>query len=127
MSNRSLYVDFTIPYTDIGVGMVVPNKNKNMWIFLKPLSVDLWITTAAFFILTGIIVWIIEHPNNEEFQGSLSQQIGTVLWFSFSTLVFAHSKYSLQLPFLYVFATFYMFLCLFWSFITLINEEGKKK
>ena len=107
--------------------MVVPNNNKNMWIFLKPLSVDLWITTAAFFILTGIIVWIIEHPNNEEFQGSLSQQIGTVLWFSFSTLVFAHSKYSLQLPFLYVFATFYMFLCLFWSFITLINEEGKKK
>ncbi|KAF3434905.1 hypothetical protein FNV43_RR21992 [Rhamnella rubrinervis] len=32
-SNRSLYVDFTIPYTDMGVGMVVPNSFKT---FLSP-------------------------------------------------------------------------------------------
>lgn len=93
MSDRSLYVDFTIPYTDVGLGMVVRNENKNMWIFLKPLSLDLWMTTAGFFILTGLIVWMIENPINQEFQGSVSQQIGTMLWFAFSTVVFAHSKH----------------------------------
>lgn len=96
-SNRSQYVDFTIPYTDLGVGMLVPNEKDNMWIFLKPLSTGLWITSAGFFILTGFIVWLIERPVNKEFQGTRWQQIGTIFWFSFSTLVFAHSKYSISL------------------------------
>lgn len=92
-SNRSLYVDFTIPYTDMGVGMLVPNVVKeNMWIFLEPLSANLWLTSAGFFILTGFVVWVIERPVNEEFQGSASQQIGTIFWFSFSTLVFSHRE-----------------------------------
>ncbi|GMP90137.1 LOW QUALITY PROTEIN: hypothetical protein CsSME_00041401 [Camellia sinensis var. sinensis] len=92
-ANRSLYVDFTLTYTDIGVGRVARvDMKKNMWIFLKPLDSDLWLTSAGFFILTGFVVWIIERPINEEFQGSRAQQIGTVLWFSFSTLVFAHRE-----------------------------------
>ncbi|XP_034205906.1 glutamate receptor 1.2-like [Prunus dulcis] len=91
-SNRSQYVDFTIPYTDLGVGMLVPNEKDNMWIFLKPLSTGLWITSAGFFILTGFVVWLIERPVNEEFQGTRWQQIGTIFWFSFSTLVFAHRE-----------------------------------
>ncbi|KAL5540309.1 hypothetical protein UlMin_045054 [Ulmus minor] len=91
-SNRSLYVDFTLPFTDLGVGVLTKNENKNMWIFLKPLSVDLWMTSAAFFLLTGFVVWVIESPTNHEFQGSLSQQIGTMFWFSFSTLVFSHRE-----------------------------------
>ncbi|XP_016649717.1 PREDICTED: glutamate receptor 1.3-like [Prunus mume] len=91
-SERSQYVDFTIPYTDLGVGMLVPNENEDMWIFLKPLSADLWITSAGFFILTGFVVWVIERPVNREFQGTPSQQIGTILWFAFSTLVFAHRE-----------------------------------
>lgn len=93
VSDRSLYVDFTIPYTDIGLGMVVRNEDKNMWIFLKPLSLDLWMTTTGFCILMGFIVWILEKPTNEEFQGSPTQQIGTVLSFAFSILIFAHSKH----------------------------------
>ncbi|CAB4269250.1 unnamed protein product [Prunus armeniaca] len=91
-SERSQYVDFTIPYTDLGVGMLVSNENEDMWIFLKPLSADLWITSAGFFIFTGFVVWVIEHPVNPEFQGTHSQQIGTILWFAFSTLVFAHRE-----------------------------------
>ncbi|KAJ4719294.1 Glutamate receptor [Melia azedarach] len=92
-ANRSLYVDFTLPYTDMGFGMIVPTEqNNNMWIFLKPLKADLWLTTAVFFVLTGFIIWIIEHPINDEFQGSRAQQIGTMFWYSFSTLVFAQSE-----------------------------------
>ncbi|XP_022759821.1 glutamate receptor 2.2-like [Durio zibethinus] len=93
-ASRFSEVDLTLPYTDLGVGMVVRKTNKNnMWMFLKPLARNLWITTAAFFIFTGFVVWLIEHPINDEFQGQPAKQIGTIFWF-FSTLVFAHRKYS---------------------------------
>ncbi|KAK3183652.1 hypothetical protein Dsin_030938 [Dipteronia sinensis] len=91
-ANRSLYVDFTLPFTDLGVGMIAPKGSNNMWIFLKPLTTDLWLSTAAFFVLTGFVIWLIERPINDEFQGSMSQQIGIIFWFSFSTLVFAHKE-----------------------------------
>ncbi|KAK4852769.1 hypothetical protein QYF36_026919 [Acer negundo] len=91
-ANRSLYLDFTLPFSDIGIGMIRPTyQNNNMWIFLKPLQDDLWLTSAAFFVFTGFVVWIIEHPINDEFQGSPAYQIGMVFWYSFSILVFAHS------------------------------------
>ncbi|PQP98512.1 glutamate receptor 1.3 [Prunus yedoensis var. nudiflora] len=79
-SERSQHVGFTTPYTDLGVGMLVSNEKEDMWFFLKPLSADLWITSAGFFILTGFVVWVIERPVNPEFQGTPSQQIGSILW-----------------------------------------------
>ena len=94
-ANRSLYVDFTLPYTELGVGMVVPieiGKAKNMWIFLEPLTVDHWLVSGVFFILTGCIVWFIERKINDEFKGSRAQQVGMIFWYSFSTLVFSQSK-----------------------------------
>lgn len=99
--NRSNYVDFTLPFTDLGVGTMVKNENGNTWIFLKPFAADLWITTGCFFILTGLVVWIIERPINQDFQGTASQQIGTIFWFAFSTLVFSQSKYSITYCFFY--------------------------
>ncbi|XP_013617853.1 PREDICTED: glutamate receptor 1.3-like [Brassica oleracea var. oleracea] len=90
-SNRSNYVDFSIPFTELGLGMVAP-KQSSMWVFFQPLTLDLWMTSAAFFVLTGTIVWLIERPENTEFQGSWSQQIGVMLWFGFSTLVYAHRE-----------------------------------
>ncbi|KAL6517259.1 hypothetical protein OROHE_017965 [Orobanche hederae] len=89
------FVDFTVPYTEPGVAVVVPvggDKTKNACIFLKPLTVGLWLTIGAFFIFTGSVVWVLEHRVNKEFRGPPAQQVGTALWFSFSTLVFAHSK-----------------------------------
>lgn len=91
-ANRSKYVDFTLPFTDIGLATLSRNANTSIWIFMKPLSSDLWVVSACFFILTGIVVWILEHRTNEEFQGSTAEQIGTTFWFAFSTLVYAHSK-----------------------------------
>ncbi|KFK38210.1 hypothetical protein AALP_AA3G083100 [Arabis alpina] len=89
--NRSLYVDFTLPFTDMGLA-VLAAKDKSMWIFFKPLTLSLWLTIATFFILTGAIVWLIERHGNANFQGSSSHQIGTLLCFGFSTLVFAHRE-----------------------------------
>ncbi|ANM71036.1 glutamate receptor 1.3 [Arabidopsis thaliana] len=59
-SNRSTYVDFTLPFTEMGLGIVAVKERKR--------------------------------AENKEFQGSWPQQIGVVLWFGFSTLVYAHRE-----------------------------------
>ncbi|KAL0922088.1 hypothetical protein M5K25_006050 [Dendrobium thyrsiflorum] len=94
-ANRSEYVGFTFPYTSSGVSMLVPVRDvrsHRAWIFLKPLTADLWLVSGAFFILTGAVVWFLEHRINPEFRGPPAYQIGTVFYFSFSTLVFAHKE-----------------------------------
>lgn len=92
--NRSLYVDFSVAYTELGMAMVVPIKDdrgKSPWIFLKPLTTDLWLASGAFFVFTGFAIWVLEHRINEGFRGPALHQLGTIFYFSFSTLVFAHS------------------------------------
>ncbi|WOL15154.1 glutamate receptor 2.1-like [Canna indica] len=93
-ANRSLYVDFTVPFVgQEGVSILVPKYGlrKSAWIFLKPLKPGLWLAIGVFIIFTGIVVWVLEHRINEEFRGTPVNQFGTILFFSFSTLVFAHS------------------------------------
>ncbi|GMY29111.1 glutamate receptor 2.8-like [Fagus crenata] len=95
IANRSNFVDFTLPYTKSGVTMVVPikdNENKNAWVFLKPLTLDLWITSGCFFVFIGFVVWVLEHRINEEFRGPPLHEIGASLWYSFSTLIFAQRE-----------------------------------
>ena len=94
-ASRSEHVDFTVPYTESGVAILVPiraNEGKNAWIFMKPLTTGLWLTIGTFFVYTGFVVWVLEHRVNKAFQGPPNQQVGMIFWFSFSTLVFAHSK-----------------------------------
>ncbi|KAJ3695398.1 hypothetical protein LUZ60_000775 [Juncus effusus] len=94
-ANRTNYVDYTFPYTDSGMSMVVPVKidtSKTMWIFLQPLTAKLWLTSLAFFFFTGIAVWLIEHRINIAFRGRKWHQVGLVFYFAFSTLVFAHTE-----------------------------------
>ncbi|XP_010914101.1 glutamate receptor 2.7 [Elaeis guineensis] len=95
IANRSSYVEFTLPYTESGVMMIVPVKEdstKNIWIFLKPLTTDLWFGSLSFFFFTGFVVWVIEHRINKQFRGTQSQQLGLIFYFAFSTLVFAHRE-----------------------------------
>ncbi|KAK1419012.1 hypothetical protein QVD17_28168 [Tagetes erecta] len=94
-ADRFNYVDFTLPYTESGVSMIVPIKKddtKNVWIFMRPLEKQLWLTTCVFFIYTGVAVWVLEHRVNKEFRGRPYQQVGMIFWFSLSTLVFAHKE-----------------------------------
>ncbi|PQQ00290.1 glutamate receptor 2.8-like [Prunus yedoensis var. nudiflora] len=95
VAKRSSYVDFTLPYSESGVSMVVLMEHKerdNIWIFLKPLSLDIWLTTGAAFIFTGCVIWVLEHRVNSEFRGPPEQQLSMIFWFSFSTLVFAQRE-----------------------------------
>lgn len=95
LADRSNNVTFTLPYTEAGVSLIVPIKDerKSAWIFMRPLEKELWITVGVFFVYTGFAVWVFEHRVNEEFRGAPYKQVGMLLWFSFSTIVYAHSKY----------------------------------
>ncbi|XP_028789478.1 glutamate receptor 2.8-like [Neltuma alba] len=119
VANRADHVDFTLPYSESGVLMVVSMKHderENMWIFLKPLSPGLWLTTGAAFVLTGIIIWLHERRTNTEFQGSPQHQLGIMFWFSFSTIVFAHKERLVN--------NWSRFVLILWVFVVLIITQS---
>lgn len=94
LADRFNYVEFTQPYTESGLSMVVPiESGESAWMFMKPFTWEMWVATAAILVYTMLVVWFLEHPTNPEFSGSLKKQIGTTLWFTFSSLFFAHSKF----------------------------------
>ncbi|GLJ39328.1 hypothetical protein SUGI_0802650 [Cryptomeria japonica] len=89
--NRSLYVDFTPPYTQTGLVMMVPLKRVRgrTWTFLHPFTAGLWAIAGAFFVFTAFLVWLMEHEYNDDFQGGVTQQVVTSLTLSVSAFVFA--------------------------------------
>ncbi|XXG58339.1 hypothetical protein AAC387_Pa04g0668 [Persea americana] len=94
-ANRSDFVDFTYQYMEAGISMIVPVRDddtSSSWWFMEPLTTELWVTTFAFSVLKGFLVWFFEHRDNPDFQGSLAQMAGKVLYFSFSIFVFANSE-----------------------------------
>lgn len=95
VTDRTKIVDFTQPYIESGLVVVAPVKRlkSNAWAFLRPFTPLMWGVTALLFLLVGVVVWILEHRANDEFRGPPKAQIVTVLWFSFSTMFFAHSKF----------------------------------
>lgn len=122
-ANRSSYLDYTLPFTESGVAMVVPmknSKNTNAWVFLKPLTLNLWIITAFFFVFVALVIWILEHRVNEQFRGSALDQLCTSLWYSFSTMVFAHSTSS---RFRFLVLIFFFFKIQYWLEFTCMNIQ----
>ncbi|KAL8130664.1 hypothetical protein V2J09_019819 [Rumex salicifolius] len=118
VANRSLYVDFTLPYTESGVTMVAPIKdkgNEKAWVFLKPLSRDLWVATFCFFVFIAFVVWVLEHRINPQFRGPLVHQAGTSLYYSFSMMVFAHSQH--------VLSNIARFVIIIWMFLVLVLTQ----
>ncbi|XP_031737065.1 glutamate receptor 2.5 [Cucumis sativus] len=118
-ANRSEYIDYTLPFTESGVAMVVPmnsSKNTSVWAFLKPLSWKLWVVIGNSFLLMAGIVWALEHRVNEEFNGSVVNQICNSLWYSFSTMVFAHREPT------YNHLT--KFVVIIWLFVVLIITQS---
>ncbi|GLT47948.1 hypothetical protein SLA2020_216010 [Shorea laevis] len=118
-ANRSLYVDFTLPYMGVDVVMMVlikNNSNKNAWVFLEPLTSDLWVTSTCFFVFIGFVIWVLEHRISEDFRGPPSHQVGTGLWFSFTILVFAHRER--------VVSNLSRFVVIIWCFVVLILTQS---
>ncbi|KAI5078485.1 hypothetical protein GOP47_0006156 [Adiantum capillus-veneris] len=95
LADRLRIVDFTQPFLESGLVVLVPvrnNKKENPWAFLRPFKAQLWMTVLLSFVFTGTVIWILEHKVNEEFRGPPRAQLVTVLTFIFSTLFFAHRE-----------------------------------
>lgn len=94
-SDRYGLVEFTQPYIDSGLSLVVPAKadtSHEAWMFTRPFKEGLWSLMAAITVLTGFVVWFIERQSNAGFKGSPNQQFGKILWFSFTTLYLDRGK-----------------------------------
>ncbi|GAB2214925.1 hypothetical protein Droror1_Dr00019292 [Drosera rotundifolia] len=119
IANRSLYVDFTLPYTESGVTMLVPvrgNNKRNAWIFLRPLSSGLWITSFLFFGFIAFVIWLLEHRISPQFRGPPQNQVGYSLFYSFSTMVFSHGHH--------VSNNLTRFVVIIWIFLLLILTQS---
>ncbi|GLJ39327.1 hypothetical protein SUGI_0802640 [Cryptomeria japonica] len=92
--NRSLYVDFTQPYTQMGLLLMVPLKKARgqTWTFLYPFNTGLWVIAGTFFVFTAFLLWLMEYQDNHEFQGGVIQEVVTSLTLSASAFVFVHRE-----------------------------------
>lgn len=94
LADRLKKVEFTQPYMESGLSMIVPDKAQQItWMFMKPLAWKMWAATGAILVYTIIIVCLLEGPSNPEFSGPLRNQFGTATWFTFTSLFFSQSKY----------------------------------
>uniref|UniRef100_A0A2N9ESU5 Ionotropic glutamate receptor C-terminal domain-containing protein n=1 Tax=Fagus sylvatica TaxID=28930 RepID=A0A2N9ESU5_FAGSY len=118
VTNRTKIVDFTQPYIESGLVVVAPVRklNSSAWEFLRPFTPMMWGVIAAFFLTIGIVVWILEHRINDEFQGPLGKQIVTILWFSLSTMFFAHRENTVS--------TLGRIVLLIWLFVVLVINSS---
>ncbi|KAG2683887.1 hypothetical protein I3760_10G054800 [Carya illinoinensis] len=93
LADRFQHVDFTLPYAESGLAMIVPeNADCSPLMFAKPFTWELWVVTGAILMYTMLIVWILERQYNPDFNGSWKDQISTALWFTFSSIFFAHRE-----------------------------------
>ncbi|KAI9094197.1 hypothetical protein K1719_026779 [Acacia pycnantha] len=118
VTSRTRVVDFTQPYMESGLVVVVPVKEvkSSPWSFLKPFTVQMWCVTGVFFLFVGAVVWILEHRLNHEFRGSKRKQLMTIFWFSFSTLFFSHRENTVS--------TLGRIVLLIWLFVVLIINSS---
>ncbi|GAB4825160.1 hypothetical protein Ancab_008035 [Ancistrocladus abbreviatus] len=117
-TNRTRIVDFTQPFMESGLVIVAPMKESksSAWAFLKPFTVQMWCVTGAFSLFVGAVVWILEHRINTEFRGPPTQQLMTILWFSFSTMFFAHRENTAS--------TLGRMVLIIWLFVVLIINSS---
>ncbi|XP_058090626.1 glutamate receptor 2.9-like [Magnolia sinica] len=94
VAHRCKYAEFTHPYAESGVKILVleePEESR-AWIFMKPFTLRLWVLAVAVNIYNGVVVCLIERNSGNEFfrTGSLWYQVGSSIWFSFTTLFSRH-------------------------------------
>ncbi|KAK1303833.1 Glutamate receptor 3.1 [Acorus calamus] len=118
VTSRTRIVDFTQPYIDSGLVVValVKKRDSSTFAFLRPFTLGMWGLTVVFFLIFGMVMWILEHRVNKDFRGPPKQQLITILWFSFSTLFFAHREKTLS--------TLGRLLLILWLFLVLIIQSS---
>lgn len=95
---RNKLVEFSTPWSDSGIQMVVFRKSvqpTQAWLFFKPFTPGMWGLTAGITIYNGFIIWFMERMHHPELNGSVSNNIGVLIWIAFTTLFSLHGNYSL--------------------------------
>lgn len=96
LSYRYEYADFTQPYTDPGIVMIVPIKEKGgqrAWLFMKPFTKTMWVLIVVMVIYNGFVLWMLERKHCPELKDSVLKQTGTMCWVSFNTLISLHGNF----------------------------------
>ncbi|RDX68707.1 Glutamate receptor 3.3, partial [Mucuna pruriens] len=117
-TNRTKIVDFTQPYIESGLVVVAPIRKmkSSPWAFLRPFTPMMWFVTGMFFLVVGAVVWILERRLNDDFRGPARRQFVTIIWFSFSTLFFAHREKTVS--------TLGRLVLIIWLFVVLILNSS---
>ncbi|MED6157672.1 hypothetical protein PIB30_025450 [Stylosanthes scabra] len=90
VSYRYQYAEFTQPYTDPGVVMIVPLKSKTghrAWLFVKPFTKTMWILIMVVIIYNAFVLWMLERNHFCELKGSILKQYGTIAWLALTPLI----------------------------------------
>ncbi|EEF40722.1 glutamate receptor 3 plant, putative [Ricinus communis] len=76
-------VDFTQPCIESGLVVVAPLRkpNSSARAFSRPFTPMMWFVTAAFFLVMGVVIWILEHRINDDFRGPPRRQMLNLLLF----------------------------------------------
>ena len=67
-------------------------ENNNIFIFLRPLTLKLWLVIFVFLISAGITIFILESKTRAPLRISISRHVGTIL----QLLLFAYRKFFYQ-------------------------------
>lgn len=97
MAERYVYAEFSQPYIDSGLVMVVtvkPGLKESKFIALSPFTKKMWLQLAVVSIATGAVVWLSEYAvGNEQFtDNSILGNMGSILWLSVTIISFSQSK-----------------------------------
>ncbi|GFY94487.1 glutamate receptor 2 [Actinidia rufa] len=115
VTNHKKIVDFTQPCVELGL-VPIRTMKSSPCAFLQPFTPLMWGVTAVFFLIVGAVVWILEHRISDEFRGPPKKQFITILWFSFSTMFFAHRENMVS--------TLGHFVLIIWLFVILIIKSS---
>lgn len=91
-SERERIADFTYPYYQSGLGIAISDTASSEWLnLLRALSSGPFLATvgalALLLLVTGAIIWLIEHRHNsEQFPKDPVQGVGTGFWWSAVTM-----------------------------------------
>lgn len=70
---RKTAVDFTMPFMSLGIGILYtkpPKKETNLFSFLDPFTVEVWLYTGLAYISVSFIVFILSRINNDDWESS---------------------------------------------------------
>ncbi|XP_047329962.1 glutamate receptor 2.7-like [Impatiens glandulifera] len=94
LSDRLQKVDFSLPFAESYLTLLAPvtPRTDDQWLFFKTFSNELWLSTCFIFFYNVVIVWILEHRDNPEFEGPWYKQLGTALWFTYCSIYYVHGS-----------------------------------